>query len=223
MTMQIKTAELESEIVLKWKLLEEPEAAKKNHFQIHTVNTIVTDSNRANLSLIVSFNQSLPSAFSGLSASIWSMKKHEINISKPGLFKSLLYLSQSVLIAESASWNFAGEENVFTFESRVNNSFSTWCFITICSCRIHLQKHVRDFEIHLLGLNSRVYSQSSEHAGRLLRKCLLGYTFMLMTRISRLRLIMPTFATHLITISTWKARRRGDNYRIPTVGYRSHY
>jgi hypothetical protein len=135
---------------------------KGNSLVTLTVNTIVADPNRANFTFIVGFNQGLPSTFASLSASIGSMEEHEINISEPCFLQSLLYLSKGILVAEGTSRNFAGEEYVFTFESRVQNSLATWSLIAICGCRIDLQDFSTSarFGKPLKRSSSRACSQS---------------------------------------------------------------
>jgi hypothetical protein len=125
------------------------------------MNSVVAHPDGADFAFIVGINQSLPSSFASLSASVGSMNENEINVSKACFLQSPLYLSFGIVVAQSASRNFAGEENFFTFEPRVQDSFATWSFIAICSCRINLQSLVRALNSGVIkyGSASRVYSQ----------------------------------------------------------------
>jgi hypothetical protein len=105
---------------------------------VEVVNTIIADSNRANFALIVRFNQSLPSTLTSVSTSIGSMKEHKVDVSKPGLLQSLLHLSKGILVAQCASRNLAGEEYIFTFEFRAEDSLAAWSLVAIGGCRIDL-------------------------------------------------------------------------------------
>jgi hypothetical protein len=125
------------------------------------VNPIVANADGADFTLIVGFYQCLPSTFTSLSTSIRSMKEHEINVSKASFFQSLLHLSLCILVAKCASRNFAGEEDIFTFESRVQDSLATSSLITIRGCRIDLKSFSKNFEVMVVsqGLFSRVCIQ----------------------------------------------------------------
>jgi hypothetical protein len=125
------------------------------------VNPVVAHADGADFALIVGFDQSLPSAFTSLSTSIWSMEEHKINVSKTSFFQSLLYLSFCILVAECASRNFAGEEDIFTFESRVEDSLAASSLIAICGCRIDLKSFSKALNLQLSGRSYPHMSVSS--------------------------------------------------------------
>jgi len=66
------------------------------------------------------------------------MDKHEIDVGKTSFAQSLLYLSFRVLVVESACWDLTSEEDIFTFDPRLEDGLATWSFIPIGGSRINV-------------------------------------------------------------------------------------
>jgi hypothetical protein len=66
------------------------------------------------------------------------MKEHKVDVSKPGLLQSLLHLGKGILVAQCTSRDLAGEEYIFAFECRAEDSLAARSLVAIGGCRIDL-------------------------------------------------------------------------------------